>query len=147
MRTRLPAAIVGAIFGVFVIGPLCDRSLPYQRSNGRIKPTETAEIERGREVKVTYDTIIWRRCPGVVVRHVVDGDRRDHDYKPHEATIPLQARDDPVFSIKFVLPPATEESLRADWEYYADIKYQCNWTQWFWPLSERTPMIRFRPVK
>jgi len=141
MHTRIASAIVGAIFGALVIGPLCERTQPYVRTNGRITP---AEPTRGQEVVIEYDVAVWRRCDGEAVRHVIDGNGMDHEYVPHRAIIPQLAKDAPVFRLTFVLPNANDKSTENEWTYYADMKYRCNWTQRFWPITEQTPRIRFR---
>jgi hypothetical protein len=148
MPRRLISPTVGAIIGWLVVGPALDRTPPYTRSGGMIVPAPPeTEIVRGRSVQVMYDVKIWRRCPGKVTRHIIDGATIDHDYASKEALVFGQAKDDPVFRQEFILPMSTPQAVANDWQYYADIDYYCNWTQHIYPIKERTPTINFRVVR
>lgn len=142
-RRIVPAALVGIIFGMYVVEPILDRSPPFVRSGGAIEPVNPT---RGKEVEISYNVVIYRRCPGKIVRHVIDGAGMDHDYVSHEAMIVHQEKDDPTFKIKFILPGSTDAALKKPWTYYVDAEYRCNWTQSIWPIHERTPPITFLPA-
>lgn len=131
--------------GIFVVEPLFDRTEPYQRIEGRIVAPNGGIPKRGTEVEVEYSTKVIRRCPGKATRHVIDGNGMDHDYKPHPATIVGLPKDEPTYSITFVLPSTNDKSVEKDWEYYSDLEYYCNWTQWYiFPIRSKTPTIKFR---
>jgi hypothetical protein len=148
MPQRVFSAIIGVVVGVTTITPLIDRAAPYKRTTGKITPADGYhEIERGGLVAVNYDTVVWRRCPGDAVRHVIDGNGLDHEYAPHAAAIYDQPQDNLGFTIQFSLPIANDKSLEKDWVYFVNMRYWCNWTQKIWPIYEQTPKIYFRPTK
>ena len=143
--------IYAAIFAIFIVGPIAwlvmDRTPPFEIYDGHTVPTEIRYSEPF--------TIEWkyknlpRQCPGTIYSYMIDSKGKVWVFRPSQASFGLIEEDIPDGSLvsgnSRKLPESKDDlhgrpaSGRITFHFTMD--FICNFTQWFWPLRVRAPVV------
>lgn len=148
MTTKLPT-IISLLLSIFLIAPIAymlnDNQPPYEydAENSYIIPQKA---QGGNQMLVHWAfTRVNRVCGGTLTRFVIDeatGYRFSYDTVPVATHLEVG---DKHLDRSFTLP----QNIVPGWKnYYAEMNFVCPWNllQRFYPLTVRTPRLRFKVV-
>lgn len=128
-----------ALFSLMVVAPitsmLFDDHPPYSWDEGYVYPDPAPD---GAQINVCWHLRVFRVCPGVIQRQLIDSHGEIHNYDPV-----LAARAEDVktpFCVTFKLPLGMPKGLT---KYRVHAAYSCNPLQVYYPIKVTTPELSF----